>query len=264
VRSPRRAPMRVSWAAAADAFILVSRYTVLTRTTYRSHLQYAGELLGDVALSEVTSERLGSLREAVLERRRGAKHQVLTVARVFLRWSAEHGLHQLGPESIDEALRGPGVARGSGKRRNSGRRQPGLAPPPTADPLTLAAFGYPPGVGGLAQVAEEMHAFREALQDADPVRWAKLLRATEHPVNRPSGKGSAQSILASVLDAASGKRRGADAFLVGLGYPERGAGERRLLGSLQRLRAAFVDQQNSTLGRTTWRASWSEVAIPIL
>jgi hypothetical protein len=75
--------MRVSWAAAVHAFILVSRYTVLTRTTYKSHLQYAGELLGEVALSEVTFEHLGSLREAVLEGRRDAKHQVLTVARVF-------------------------------------------------------------------------------------------------------------------------------------------------------------------------------------
>jgi hypothetical protein len=256
--------MRVSWAAAVEAFILVSRYTVLTRTTYRSHLQHAGEVLGDVALSELTFERLGSLREAVLEGRRRAKYQVLTVARVFLRWSAEHGLHQLGPEEIDEALRGPGVARGSGTRRNAGRRKPALAPAPPADPLTLAAFGYPPGVGGLALVAEEIYAFREALQNADPVRWAKLLRATEHPVNRPSRRGGAQSVLAIVQAAASGKRRGADAFLVALGYPEGRAGERRLLVSLQRLRAAFVEQQNSTLGRSTWRARWSEVVIPLL
>jgi hypothetical protein len=256
--------MRVSWAAAADAFILVSRYTVLTRTTYRSHLHHAGELLGDVALSEVTLERLGSLREAVLAGRRGAKRQVLTAARVFLRWSAAHGLHQLGPESIDEALRAPGVARGSGNRRDAERRKPALAPAPPADPLTLAAFGYPPGVGGLALVAEEIHAFREALQSADPVRWAKLLRATEHPVNRPSRRGGAQSVLGIVRDAASGKRRSEDAFLVGLGYPEGRAGERRLLGSLQSLRAAFVEHQNTTHGRATWRAHWSEVEIPFL
>jgi hypothetical protein len=254
--------MRVSWAAAVEAFILVSRYTVLTRTTYRSHLLHAGEVLGDVALSELTVERLGSLRKAVLEGRRGAKYQVLTVARVFLRWLAEHGLHQLGPEEIDEALRGPGVAPGSGNRRNAGRRRPALAPPPAADPLTLAAFGYPPGVGGLALVAEEIYAFREALQSADPVRWAKLLRATQYPVNRASGR-DAQSVLAIVQEAASGKRRGADAFLVGLGYPEGRAGERRLLGSLQRLRAAFVEQEDSTLGRSTWRVQWSEVLIPI-
>jgi hypothetical protein len=256
--------MRVSWAAAVDAFILVSRYTVLTRTTYKGHLRYAGELLGDVSLGELTFERLGSLREGVLEGRHGAKHQVLMVARVFLGWAAEHGLHQLAPGIIGEALRRPGVARGAGSRGSTRRRQSALAQPPTVEPLTLAAFGYPPGVGGLAQVAEEMHALREALQDTDPVRWAKLLRGTEHPVNRPSGKGIMQSVFAILPDASSGKRGGADIFLVGLGYPEGQAGERRLLGSMQRLRAAFVEQQNSTLGRSIWRARWSEVVIPII
>jgi hypothetical protein len=62
--------------------------------------------------------------------------------------------------------------------------------------------------------------------------------------------------------AASSKRRGADTLLTGLGYPEGRSGEVRLLSNLRRLRAAFAEQQNSTVGRTVWRARWLEVIVP--
>jgi hypothetical protein len=66
--------VRLSWGAAADAFLLVSRYTVLTRTAYKRHLRYAGELLGDVPLAELTVERLDAQRAAVLAgHRRGIR-----------------------------------------------------------------------------------------------------------------------------------------------------------------------------------------------
>jgi hypothetical protein len=87
--------------------------------------------------------------------------------------------------------------------------------------------------------------------------------STEHPVHQQSGQGSERAALAILGDAASGKRGGADAFLSGLGYPEGQAGEGRLLGSLRRLHAALAEQQTSTLGRTVWRAHWSEVSIPV-
>jgi len=48
------------------------------------------------------------------------------------------------------------------------------------------------------------------------------------------------------------------------GYPQGQAGEARLLGALRRLRAALAEQQTSTLGRTVWRAHWSEVSIPLV
>ena len=211
MRSPRRAPIRVSWTSGVDAFVLVSSYTVLTRTTYRSHLRYAGELLGNVLLAEITRKRLTTLRAAVLGGQRGAKHQALTAARVFLRWAADHGLHQLAPEIIAEALRNPGVAAGGASRR-ARRRQSALERLPTVQPPTLGAYGYPPGVAGLAQVAEEIDAIREALQNADPVRSARVLRSTEHPIHRQSGQGSERAALAILREAASGKRGGADAF----------------------------------------------------
>jgi hypothetical protein len=262
VRSARRrAPVRLSWGAAADAFVLVSMYTVLTRTTYKRHLRYAGELLGDVPLAELTVERLDSLRAAVLAGRRGAKHQVLTAARTFLRWAAELGLHPLPPEVIYEELRAPGVSRGIAGFIAARRHQP--SPPPGTMPATLAAFGYPPGVAGLAQVVEEIRAFREALHDADPGRWDSLFEDTEHPANRWPGGASLPALLATLRQAAASRRRGADTFLAGLGYPEGRSGEVRLLSNLRRLRAAFADQQGSTFGRTVWRARWLEVNLPI-
>jgi hypothetical protein len=257
----RRAPVRLSWGAAADAFLVVSTYTVLTRTTYKPHLRYAGELLGDVPLAELTVERLDALRAAVLAGRRGAKHQVLTAARTFLRWAAEHGLHSLPPEAIYEELRAPGVSRGIASFM-AARRHPPSAPPATM-PASLAAFGYPPGVAGLAQVAEEIHAFRQALHDADPGRWRRLFEDTEHPANRWPGGASLPVPFDTLRQAAASRRRAADAFLVGLGYPEGRSGEVRLLTNLRRLRAAFAEQQSSTLGGTVWRARWIEVILPI-
>ena len=260
MRSPRRrAPVRLSWDAAVDAFILVSMYTVLTRTTYKRLLRQAGELLGDVPMGELTVERLSGLRAAVLASQRGARQQMLTVARVFLRWAAEHGLHPLPPETIYEELRAPGVSRGIARLIAARIQQP----PPGAMPATLAAFGYPPGVAGLAQVVEEIHALREALHDADPDRWAGLVRDTDHPVHQWPGGVSLPDLLGILRQAAGSKRRGTDAFLSGLGYPEGHAGERLLLSALRRLRAAFAEQQSSTLGRTVWRARWFEVIIPI-
>jgi hypothetical protein len=257
VRSARRrAPVRLSWGAAADAFLLVSTYTVLTRTTYKRNLRYASELLGDVPLAELTVEHLDALRAAVLAGRPGAKHQVLTAARTFLRWAAEHGLHPLPPEAIYEELRAPGVSRGIASFMAARRHQ--SSPRPGTMPVTLAAFGYTPGVAGLAQVAEEIHALREALHDADPGRWGSLFEDTEHPVNRWPGGASLPALLATLRQAVASKRRGADAFLAGLGYPEGRSGEVRLLTNL----AAFAEQQSSTLGRTVWRARWLEVIIP--
>jgi hypothetical protein len=262
VRSARRrAPVRLSWNAAADAFLLVSTYTVLTRTTYKRNLRYASELLGDVPLAELTVERLDALRDAVLADCRGAKHQVLTAARTFLRWAAEQGLHPLPPEAIYEELRAPGVSRGIASFMAARRRLP--PPPPGTMPATLAAFGYPPGVAGLAQAAEEISALREALHDADPGRWGSLFEDTEHPANRWPGGASLPALLAALRQAAASRRRGADTFLAGLGYPEGRSGEVRLLSNLRRLRAAFAEQQSSTLGRTVWRARWLEVKLPI-
>jgi hypothetical protein len=251
----------LSWGAAADAFLLVSRYTVLTRTTYKRHLRYAGELLGDVPLAALTVERLDALRAAVLAGHRGARHQVLTAARTFLRWTAEHGLHPLPPEVIYEELRAPGVSRGIAGFVAARRYQ--SSPSPGTMPATLASFGYPPSAAGLAQVAEEIHALREALRDADPGRWSSLIEDTDHPANRWPGGASLPALLATLRQAAANKRRGADALLSGLGYPEGRSGEVRLLANLRRLRAAFAEQQSSTLGRTVWRARWLEVIAPI-
>ena len=252
--------MRLSWDAAVDAFVVVSMYTLLTRTTYKRHLRYAGQLLSDVPMAELTVEHLSTLRAAVLASQRGGKQQVLTVARIFLRWAAEHGLHRLPPETIYEELRAPGVSRGIASFIATRIQQP--SPPPGAMPATLAAFGYPSGVSGLAQVAEEIHALREALKDADPERWGSLYRDTEHPVHQWPGGASLPAFVVTLREAAVSKRRGADIFLSGLGYPEGQAGERLLLSALRRLRAAFAEQQRSTLGRTVWRAHWSEVNIP--
>jgi hypothetical protein len=262
VRSARRrAPVHLSWDTAADAFLLVSTYTLLTRTTYKRHLRYVGQLLGDVPLAELTVERLDTLRAAVLAGHRGARHQILTAARTFLRWAAEHGLHPLPLEVVYEELRAPGVSRGIAGFIAARRHQP--SPPPGTMPATLASFGYPPGVAGLAQVAEEIHGLREALRDADPGRWSSLIEDTDHPANRWPGGASLPALLATLRQAAASTRRGADAVLTGLGYSEGRSGEVRLLTNLRRLRAAFAEQQTSTLGRTVWRARWVEVIVPI-
>ncbi|HLX07706.1 MAG TPA: hypothetical protein VKY89_07560, partial [Thermoanaerobaculia bacterium] len=60
-----------------------------------------------------------------------------------------------------------------------GRRR---GPPPAA--FTLDAFGYPSGSAGISLVVAEMRALREALRNANPGRWAGLLRGTAHPGHR--------------------------------------------------------------------------------
>jgi RecB family exonuclease len=69
--------------------------------------------------------------------------------------------------------------------------------------------------------------------------------------------------LAALREAAGGGRGGADGFLAALGYEAGADGERSLLEALRRLRAAFVAQQRRSLGRTVWRARWTEVAIAL-
>ncbi|HLX08876.1 MAG TPA: hypothetical protein VKY89_13560, partial [Thermoanaerobaculia bacterium] len=109
----------------------------------------------------------------------------------------------------------------------------------------------------------EMRALREALRNANPGRWAGLLRGTAHPGHRRHrAEGGAEELApAAVLDADRGGRqryRGPDAILSALGYAAGPAGERRLLEGLSRLRLAFVAQQQRSLGRTVWRAQWME------
>jgi hypothetical protein len=183
-------------------------HTVLTRTTYKRLLRQAGELLGDVPMGELTAEHLSALRAAVLATQRRARQQMLTVARTFLRWAAEHGLHPLPPGTIYEELRAPGASRGIARLIGTRIQQP--SPPPGAMPATLGAFGYPPGVSGLAQVAEEIHSLREALNDADPERWAGLVRDTDHPVNQWPGGVSLPDLLDLLRQGAGSKRRGTE------------------------------------------------------
>jgi hypothetical protein len=235
-----------------------------------------------VPLGQLTAEDLETYRTAVLGGRRAAQTQALGVARVFLIWAEAHGLVKLRPAVIRELLRPPGAARGIEPvgRRTLWRRGPGGATPAAPatsapwrvlGPATLSGFGYPSGVAGLALVAEEIHALREALLAADPERWEKLVRRTEHPATRRPGGATAAAL--NALRAAADTRpsareiffagRGREMFLAGLGYQGSG-GERRLLGALRDLRAAFAEQQRSTLGRTVWRLRWTEVPIPRL
>jgi hypothetical protein len=72
--------------------------------------------------------------------------------------------------------------------------------------------------------------------------------------NRWPGGDSPPALLAALRQAGVSKRRGADACFAGLGYPEGRSGEVRMLTNLRRLRAAFAEQQGSTLGRSVWRA----------
>jgi hypothetical protein len=242
-------------------------YTALTRQTYKGHLKRAGQQLGKVPLGRLTAEHLETYRAAVLAGRRGAKTQALAVTRVFLVWAAEHGLVELRPAAIRELLRSPGVVRGFApmgrttrwRQRDHETTRPSA--PAAAAPATLSAFGYPSGVAGLALVAEEIHALREALLEANPERWADLLRSTDHPVTRRPGAATAAA-LDALRAAGNGGRTGEAVFLSGLGYGS--GGERRLLGALRELRAAFAEQQRSTLGRTVWKLCWSEAPIPIL
>jgi len=137
-----------------------------------------------------------------------------------------------------------------------------LEPPPAPAADTLAAFGYPAGAAGLSLVAEEMYALRVALHRADPERWDELVDRTDHPA---ANERAAAAALAALIDAGRGERRsGADVFLTGLGYPEAPEGERRMLAALRELRAALAEQRETTLGRTVWRAQWSEQEIPRL
>jgi len=126
------------------------------------------------------------------------------------------------------------------------------SPPAAAD--TLATFGYPVGgAAGLSLVAEEMYALRVALHQADPERWGELVARTDHPANERAA--------AAGVDQRRQRRRGG---LTGLGYPEAPEGERLMLAALRELRAAFAAQRETTLGRTVWRALWSEQEIPTL
>jgi hypothetical protein len=251
------------------AFLIVTDYTLQTRRTYKGHLTHAGRQLGKVPLRRLTAEQLEGYRAAVLAGRRGAKEQALGVTRVFLLWAAEHGLLELEPAAIRDLLRPRGAARGvepmgatTRWHRGERRRSRPSSPAATA-PATLAAFGYPPGVAGLALVAEEIHALREALLTADRERWAELVWRTDHPVNRRPGGGVTTTEALDMLRGAGSRRRdGKAAFLSGLGY-QGPSGEHRLLGALRELRAAFAEQQRSTLGRTVWRLSWNEVPLPI-
>jgi hypothetical protein len=108
-------------------------------------------------------------------------------------------------------------------------------------------------------VAEEIHALREALLAAHARRWTELVQRTDHPVTRRP-EGVTTAFLDFLRGAGSQRRDGKAVFLSGLGY-EGSSGEQRRLGVL---RAAFAEQQRSTLGRTVWRLNWSEVPIPIL
>jgi hypothetical protein len=271
MRAPRRSPGPTSWAAAAEAFLLVTDFTVSTRRQYRAQLRYASKYLSRVPLAQLTVEDLEAYRAAVLDGSRGAKTQALAVARVFLTWAEAHALVQLRPAVIREALRPLGAARGiqpvgRATRWSRGRRGAAPAAPAAAAraarsaPATLPAFGYPSGVAGLALAAEEIHALREALLAADPARWGKLVRRMDHPVTRRPGGATAAALnaLRAAPDASSDAR---ETFLAGLGY-EGPAGERRLLGALRELRAAFAEQQRGTLGRTVWQLHWMELPIP--
>jgi len=251
------------------AFLIVTDYTLQTRRTYKAHLTHAGRQLGKVPLRRLTAEQLESYRAAVLEGRRGAKEQALGVTRVFLLWAAEHGLLELEPAAIRDLLRPRGAARGvepmgATTRWHRGERRRSRPPLPATAPATLAAFGYPPGAAGLALVAEEIHALREALLTADRGRWAELVWRTDHPVNRRPGGGVTTTEALDILRGAGSRRGdGKAVFLSGLGYEGPG-GESRLLGALRELRAAFAEQQRSTLGQTVWRLAWSEVPLPIV
>ncbi len=213
-------------------------------------------------LGRLTPAHLEAYRADVLASREGTKAHALGVTRVFLLWAAEVGLHELEPETIREALRPPGAVRGVAVTGRSTRWRRALdeSVPPASPVQTLAAFGYPAGAAGLALVAEEMHALREALSAAGHERWSKLVRSTDHPANAQPG-GAAAAALDALHNAATGKRSGEGLFLAGLGYEGPG-GERSLLGALRELRAAFAAQQRETLGETVWRLSWTEVPIP--
>ncbi len=258
MRDPRRRPAAVvPWPVAAEAFLLASDYTLATCSTYRGYLRRAGERLGKTALDRLTTEDLASYRAEVLAARGFRASQVLMAARLFLGWAAERGLLRLPPEAIRETLRPPNAKAGLPQLvRVPGRRR---GPPPAA--FTLDAFGYPAGSAGISLVVEEMRALREALRNANPGRWAGLLRGTTHPGQRRADGGAEELAPAAVLDAdGAGRQRykGPDAILTALGYAAGLVGERRLLEALARLRLAFAAQQQRTLGRTVWRAHWME------
>ena len=260
---PRRRPGTVvSWSVATEAFLLASDYTLTTRSTYRGYLKRAGKSLGAAALARLTTEGLASFRVEALRLDGFRATQLLMATRVFLGWAEERGLVRLSQEAIRDALRPPGarpgvppLARARGRRRG---------PPPA--PFTLDAFGYPAGAAGIFLVAAEIRALREALARADARRWAGLLRGTELPGQRLPG-GGAGAVPATPEDAVRvgrGRRRGADGLAMALGPEAEAAGERRLLEVLSRLRAALAAQQQRTLGRSVWRASWTEVEVPAL
>ena len=260
MRDPRRRPAAVvPWSVAVEAFLLASDYTLATCSTYRGYLKRAGERLGKTALDRLSTEDLASYRAEVLAARGFRASQVLMAARLFLGWAAERGLLRLPQEAIRETLRPPSAKAGMPHlARIPGRRR---GPPPAA--FTLDAFGYPAGAAGISLVVEEMRALREALKNANPGRWAGLLRGTAHPGYRRANGGTEEIVV--VLDAERGGRqryRGPDAILTALGYAAGPAGERRLLEALSRLRLAFVAQQQRTLGRTAWRAHWTETPVP--
>ena len=183
--------------------MLASDYTLATRSTYRGYLKRAGEHLGKIALDRLTGEELTSYRAEVLAARGFRASQVLMSARLFLGWAAERGLLRLSPEAIRESLRPPNAKAGMPQlARVPGRRR---GPPPAA--FTLDAFGYPSGSAGISLVVAEMRALREALRNANPGRWASLLRGTAHPGHRQAEGGAEELAPAAVLDADRGGRR---------------------------------------------------------
>jgi site-specific recombinase XerD len=98
-----------SWGEVVDVYLAAGVDTANTRRVYAAALQGAFTVMRATTIDEVTPYHLASYRESVMASKLApaTKRQRIAAVRSFLRWTRAFGLHSLGSDVMDIALRLP-------------------------------------------------------------------------------------------------------------------------------------------------------------
>jgi integrase/recombinase XerD len=98
-----------SWGEVVDLYLAAGVDTVNTRRVYGWALRRAFQVMGASTIDEVTPYHLARYRESVMASQLApaTKRQQIAAVRSFLRWTRVFGLHSLGSDVMDIALRLP-------------------------------------------------------------------------------------------------------------------------------------------------------------
>jgi hypothetical protein len=105
---PPQVSGRVPWQRLADAW-LASLDSTHTQRAYRRNVTAAFEWMGAETLDDVTGERLGEPRAAVVDSglSPASQEQALAAMRSFLRWARGFGAHRLPADLVAQQLKTP-------------------------------------------------------------------------------------------------------------------------------------------------------------